>query len=61
MTDAKNFCLQMIVKTDADADAESVSLALTNWFTDGQFLHQEGGNDCCGWELISLIAEEVKE
>ena len=62
MTDTKNICLQLTVKTGADADAEGVAWELTDWFMDAMEHHQEDREDCCDWELIDLtpVTEEVK-
>ena len=54
MTETKNICLQLTVKTDAREDAEGVAWELTDWFIDAIEQHQEGRKDCCDWELIDL-------
>jgi len=61
MTRTKTICLQLVVKTDVDADGKDVAYELTDWFMDAMEQHQEGREDCSDWELIDLkpVAEEL--
>ena len=46
--------MELIVKTNVDADGVDVAWELTDWFMDAIEQHQEDREDCCDWELIDI-------